>query len=92
MAIGKKSPATGSEKRAGVVNVITGNTISRDALSGHFVVVKKSGAGVSATKGTSKGTKTSTSAKKEEGSFVVNKKKAERAEQAVLSFLNKASK
>ena len=88
MAIAKKSPATGSEKRAGVVNVITGNTISRDASSGDFVVVKKSGAGASATKST----KTSTTAKKEEGSFAINKKKAERAEQAVLSFLNKASK
>jgi hypothetical protein len=92
MAANKGSIGTGRAKRGGAVNVITGNIISRDALSGRFSVVKTSGVGGSVKKVSSKADSLAiSSGKRNEGSFTVNKKKAEQAEQAVLSYLNKSN-
>ena len=94
MAVGKRSIRTGESKQSGAVNAITGNTISRDASSGRFYVIKDSdNERISVNEAVPKRYgKTSASNKGNEGGFTINKKKAEQAERAVLSYLNESDK
>jgi co-chaperonin GroES (HSP10) len=90
MAVGKGITKANNGKELGAINVVTGNRISRDASSGRFFVEKESSLGGSSAKKivNKKAKKTATSSNKNAGGFTINKKKAEMAEKAVLSYIN----
>lgn len=92
MAVGRESISTGRAKRGGALNIITGNTISRNESNGQFFVIKSSNSERVSRKGAAhKGdAKAKNSNKSNQGGFTINQKKAEQAEQAVLSYLNKS--
>lgn len=82
-------------KGSSAINATTGNLISRDASSGRFFIVKTAELASVLPKGNlgKKKSKAGTTAKKTTGgSFKIDKKKAEKAEQVVLSYLNKLEK
>ncbi len=94
----KVAATTGKGKTSSAINAITGNKIARDASSGKLYVVKVSHDGDTEITNANLSPKLPKSGKKslslnsKGGSFTVNQKKAEKAEQVVLSFLNKSKK
>lgn len=79
---------TGKGKTNSAINLATGNKIARDASSGRFFIVESPSHPKRLTSKEIIQISGGPSIKKNDGGFTINKRKAERAEKVVLSYLN----
>lgn len=85
-----KGAAAGKGKGGSAVNATTGNKITRDSSSGRFYVTKTEAYSTDTPK-RPKTLAASTLSNKGAG-FSINKRKAEKAEQVVVEYINKSRK